>query len=170
MIKQLIWTIWTPLSSVLKTADKLNLSLSHQKSWHLLCKIGSSLLSTKEETNYLCHLSVVEWYKMQVDIMLSENNATCQGLMKYMPYYQIHYNDVIMSVMVSQITSLYSTVYSRTDQRKHESSMSLAFVWRIHRWLVNSLHKGPVMRKMFPFDDVIMIAQIWYTQGMACRQ
>ena len=24
------------------------------------------------------------------------------------------------------------------------------------RWLVNPPHKGPVMRKMFPFDDVIM--------------
>ena len=28
MIKRLIWTIWTPMSSVLKKADKLNLSLS----------------------------------------------------------------------------------------------------------------------------------------------
>ena len=26
----------------------------------------------------------------------------------------------------------------------------------IHRWPVNSPHKGPVTRKMFPFDDVIM--------------
>ena len=28
MIKRLIWTTWTPMSSVLKKADKLNLSLS----------------------------------------------------------------------------------------------------------------------------------------------
>ena len=41
------------------------------------------------------------------------------------------------------------------DQRKHQSSASLAFVWGIHRWPVNSPHKGPV--KMFPFDDVIMV-------------
>ena len=34
--------------------------------------------------------------------------------------------------------------------------MSLAFVWGIHRGPVNSPHKWPVMRKMFPFDDVIM--------------
>ena len=27
----------------------------------------------------------------------------------------------------------------------------------IHRWLVNSPHKGPVTRKMFPFDDAIML-------------
>ena len=30
------------------------------------------------------------------------------------------------------------------------------FVRGIHRWPVNSPHKGPVIRKMFPFDDVIM--------------
>ena len=44
----------------------------------------------------------------------------------------------------------------RPDQRKHQSSTSLAFVWGIHRWPVNSPHKGPVAQKMFPFDDVIM--------------
>ena len=76
----------------------------------------------------------------------------------------IHYTDVIMSVMGSQITSLtivYSTVYSGADQRKHQSSASLSFVWGIHRGLVNSPHKGPVVRKMFPFDDVIMLFSSW---------
>ena len=70
-----------------------------------------------------------------------------------------HYNDVIMGVMASQITSLtivYSTVYLGADQRKDQSSASLAFVLGIHRWLVNSPHRGPVTWKMFPFDDVIM--------------
>ena len=70
-----------------------------------------------------------------------------------------HYNNVIMGAMASQITSLmivYSTVYSGADQRKHQSSVPLAFVRGIHRWPVNSPHKGPVTRKMFPFVDVIM--------------
>ena len=70
-----------------------------------------------------------------------------------------HYNDVIMNTMASQITSLtivYSTVYSSTDQRKHQSFASLAFMWGIHRWPVNSPHKGSVTRKMFPFDDFII--------------
>ena len=61
--------------------------------------------------------------------------------------------------MASQITSLtivYSTVYSGEDQRKHQSSASLAFVRGIHRGPVNSPHKWPVTRKMFSFDDVIM--------------
>ena len=40
--------------------------------------------------------------------------------------------------------------------KKHQSFASLAFVRGIHRWPVNSLHKEPVTRKMFPFDDVIM--------------
>ena len=74
-----------------------------------------------------------------------------------------HYSDVIMRTMASQITSLtivYSTVYSSADQRKHQSSASLAFVRGIHRWPVNSPHKGLVMRKMFPFDDVIMMGPI----------
>ena len=64
-----------------------------------------------------------------------------------------------MNTMSSQITSLtivYSTVYSGVDQRKHRSSASLAFVRGIHRWPVNSPHTGPVTRRMFPFDDVIM--------------
>ena len=67
-----------------------------------------------------------------------------------------------MSAMASQITSLtivYSTVYSDPDQRKHQSSASLAFVWGIHRGPVNFPHKWPVTRKMFPFDDVIVLIQ-----------
>ena len=81
-----------------------------------------------------------------------------------------HYNDVTMSPMASQITSLtfvYSTVYSGLDQRKHQSSASLAFVRRIHRGPVNSPQKRPVTRKMFSFDDVIMwghllMLMIWH--------
>ena len=74
-----------------------------------------------------------------------------------------HYCDVIMGAIAFQITSLtivYSTVYSDADQNKHQSSASLAFVRGIHRGPVNSPHKRPVTRKMFPFDDVIMIYKI----------
>ena len=71
----------------------------------------------------------------------------------------LHYNDVIMSAMVSHITSLtivYSGNQSGADQRKHPSSASGAFVRGIHRWPVNFPHKRPVTPKMFPFNDVIM--------------
>ena len=64
-----------------------------------------------------------------------------------------------MGMIASQITSLtivYSTVYSDADQWKLQSSMSLAFVRGIHWSPLNSPHKWPVTRKMFPFDDVIM--------------
>ena len=70
-----------------------------------------------------------------------------------------HYYDVIMGAIVSQITSLtivYSLVYSGADQRKHQSSASLAFMSGIHRGPVNSLHKGPETRRMVPFDDIII--------------
>ena len=70
-------------------------------------------------------------------------------------------NDVIMSVMASQITTLtsvYSTVCLGADQRKYQSSASLAFMREIHRWPVNFPHKGPVTRTVLPFDDVIMLS------------
>ena len=63
-----------------------------------------------------------------------------------------------MGTIASQLTSLtivYSTVYSDADQRKHQSSASLAFVRGIHR--------EPVTRKMVPFDDVIML---WFIDGL----
>ena len=68
----------------------------------------------------------------------------------------LYYSNVIMSVMASQITSLtivYSIVYSGADHRKHQSS---ALLWSP----VNSPHKGPVTRKMFPLDNVIMYMQL----------
>ena len=79
----------------------------------------------------------------QVNITISGSYGLTQK------YLRTHYNDVIMGTMTSQISSItivYSTVYSGANQRKHPSFASLAFV-----------HKWPVTRKMFPFDDVIMI-------------
>ena len=74
--------------------------------------------------------------------------------------------------MASQITSpviAYSTVYSGTDPKKHQSSASLAFVWGFHPWPVKSPHKGPVTRKVFPFDDVIMSQRQAKTHRSICR-
>ena len=83
-----------------------------------------------------------------------------------------YYSDVIMRVMASQINGVsivYSTVCSGADQRKHQSSASLAFVRGIHRWPVNSPHKGPVTRKMFSFDDVIMATRLWLCRNGIIR-
>ena len=66
---------------------------------------------------------------------------------------------VIMIAMKFQITGasiVCSNVCSGADQRKHQSSVPLAFVRGIHRWPVDFPHIGPVTRKMFPFDDAIL--------------
>ena len=74
-----------------------------------------------------------------------------------------HYGDVIMSTMASQITSvsiIYSTVCSGPDQRKHQSSASLALVRGIHRRPVNSPHTGPVTPKMFHLMTSLYIIKL----------
>ena len=71
----------------------------------------------------------------------------------------LHCSDGIMSAMATQIAGVSivcAAVCSGADQRKHQSSASLAFVRGIHRWPMDSPYKGPVTRKIFPFDDVIM--------------
>ena len=73
--------------------------------------------------------------------------------------HRLHCSDVIMSVMAYQITGdslVCSILCSGADQRKHQSSASLAFVREIHRSPVDSPLKGPVTRKMLSFDDIIM--------------
>ena len=75
-------------------------------------------------------------------------------------YHHTHYSNVIMSAMASQITGVSivcSSFYSGADQRKHQSAALLAFVRGIHRSPVDSPRKGPVTRKMFPFDYAIML-------------
>ena len=85
---------------------------------------------------------------------MRNKRASCDFTHVSIINYVSHYSDVIMGVIASQIASLaivYSTIYSGTDQRKYQSSASLAFVLP-----VKSPHKGPVTRKIFSFDDVIM--------------
>ena len=70
----------------------------------------------------------------------------------------------IMSAIASQITGVSivcTPVWSGADQWKHQSSASLAFVMGIYRWPMNSPNKGPVTRKMFPFDNIIILVHIW---------
>ena len=118
-------------------------------------RVGSSVwdarltTSTQRQTKYL---------RDQNCALLPARSYT-QGFAVSTWQFQLHYNDVIMTTIASQITSLtvvYSIVYSDADQRKHQSSASLAFVRGIHRRPVNFPHKWPVTRKMFSFDDVIM--------------
>ena len=105
-----------------------------------------------------------EWpLRKYINYLLKDVSCCPQVMDPCLPFVRLltihHYGDVRMGAKASQITSLtivYSTVYSDADQSKHQSSASLAFVRGIHRGPVNSPHKWPVTRKMFPFDDVIM--------------
>ena len=59
-----------------------------------------------------------------------------------------------LNVMMSQITGywievLLNSLYGPTSKKNH-----WPFVEKIHRLPVNSLHKGPLTRKMLPCDDV----------------
>ena len=80
-------------------------------------------------------------------------NVLSNGLFPYLLAHSLaHYIDVIMTTVASQITSLTVvclTVYSDADQRKHQSSASLAFVWGIHRdrWIPRT--KGQLRGKCF---------------------
>ena len=70
--------------------------------------------------------------------------------------YWYHYIDVIMSMMASQITGI-SIVTQPFVQAQIKENIKV--LQGIHQWRVNSLHKGPVMQKMFSFDDVIMMSK-----------
>ena len=130
------------------------------------------LLIRTLRTNFSEILRVIHSFsikKMHLKIISAKWRLFCLGLnelnhnrnqIRWRIYVALwHYNDVIMSPIGSQITSLaiiYSTVYTGADQRKHQSPASLAFVRGIHQGPVNSPHKGPVTRKTFPFYDVLM--------------
>ena len=109
--------------------------------WGVVCKSLSSLtIQLKDGWNEITHANAVY----------------------FVPW---HYIDVIMGTIASHIASVSivcSTICSGSDQRKHQSSTLLAFVRGIHRWPVDSPHKGWVTRNMFQFDDGIMMKQFWY--------
>ena len=98
------------------------------------------------------HYIIESWdepTKLAVPIFLLINRV-CPG--SQLGTRLFHYTDVIMTTMASQITSLtlvYLTVFSDADQRKHQSSASLAFVWGIHRdrWIPRT--KGQLRGKCF---------------------
>ena len=103
---------------------------------------------------------LVKMAKMTLKVKVNDLHFQYQPRVSQDALIFYHYNDLIMGMIASQITSLtivYTTIYSDADQRKHQSSASLAFVRGINRGPVNSLHKWPVARKMLPFDDVIMV-------------
>ena len=72
-----------------------------------------------------------------------------------------NWNILVLASQITGVSMVCSGICSGADQRKHQSSVSLAFVRGIQRWPVNYPHKRPIMRKMFRFDDTIMIWHLW---------
>ena len=106
------------------------------KWWHIHNGPQSRIISFVRMTKVYCN--GIRWLCM---LSIWDNNITMS-----------HYSDVIMTTIASLITSLavvYSAVYSDADQRKHQSSASLAFVWGIHRdrWIPRT--KGQLRGKCF---------------------
>ena len=106
---------------------------------------------------YIQYFPVIIWFCCTLHCCVSSISLvdSCDlvfgaALLAIGQWYNFHCSEVIMSMMASQITTLpivYSSVYSGADQRKHQSSVSLVFVRGIHRWPVNSLHRGLVTWK-----------------------
>ena len=94
--------------------------IRYESSWLIPCTITTDHLVQQGGWGWIiCHASIT-----------AHGRCLCDQIS------QQYYSDVIMGMMASQITSLiivYSHVYSGTDQRKHQSSASLAFVRGIHR-------------------------------------
>ena len=113
------------------------------------------LANQRQNVTLSSFLSHVTWIPQppslaSSDISLAQAWSSSSPVMLSSVSAHKHYCDVIMNTIACQITSLtilYLTVNSGTDQRKHQSSASLAFVRGIHRRPVNSPHKGPVTRK-----------------------
>ena len=112
-------------------------SAHHTAVWHDYQVINAVIhyvygplgLNPLHGTRVLVFSRAITWCLLRLCVftLRIDNDARC---------IQNHYIDAIMTTMSSQITSLtvvYSTVYSDADQRKHQSSASLAFLWGNHR-------------------------------------
>ena len=90
---------------------------NHWKSWESITETGLS------KGDIVIHA----WTREQNGRPFADSSFRCISC---------HYGDIIMSSMASQITSLTTVcriISSFADQRKHQSSASLAFVRGIHR-------------------------------------
>ena len=90
--------------------------------------------------------TTISWKKKQWHFSLQWRNNERSGVSNHLPH------DCLLNRLF------------RLRSKKTSEFASLAFVLGIHRWPVNSTHKWPVTRKMFPFDDVIvfkMNCDVW---------
>ena len=134
-----------------------------------LCVTKASAWNRTLHANHRRHLGEIQWFiDVNINILNFFVDIDCikPSHEPILPYHErfsmafnreqfhnkYHCDDVIMTTMAAQITILtvvYSTVYSDANQRKHQSSASLAFVWGIHRdrWIPRT--KGQLRGKCF---------------------
>ena len=152
------------------------------------------VISMTFHCNWILHLQFVYrglgivYYQLNITIILRTQNFCLFSLLVYdihcpriimkagernsLKNARKYYRDVIMSAMASQSTSLtivYSTVYSGADQRKNQSSASLAFVRGIHRrrqWRGKCFHLITSSRGRIKFgsrDDLSLLILLWFS-------
>ena len=121
------------------------------------------LMKNANHRRHCCHdiFSLVLWWwsKTLLPTVPLRQQDTIQITFKFG---LAHYSDTTMGAMTSHITGVSivcPTIWSGAHQRKHHSSASPTFVSGVQRSAVDSPHKGPITRKMFPFDNVIMSGQ-----------
>ena len=103
--------------------------------------------------NIITLIFVCGWHLSDMDVFYDPTDYVVKTGMSLTLKLTNHHSDVIRGAIASQITSptiVNSAVYSDTDQRKHKSSASLAFVTG------GFSTQRASNAKMFPIDDVIM--------------
>ena len=108
-----------------------------------------------------CFIKTIQHIRIHIKLYMICMSVICvqawlwyPGLSQEVPTRTSHYNDVIMSAMASQITSVTSV-----NPAQIKENINTPRHWPLCGWPVNSLHEGPATRKMLPFDDVIMNIQ-----------
>ena len=124
---------------------------------------------TNDDTNYRAHVRDQTKHELLVRIWLIYR-ARNVGRINCSAVERQHLNRCCLattgSLLFSNGFSSISLQWRRLDcllnrlfrrrSKKHQSSGALTIVSGIHGWPVNSPYEGPVTRKMFPFDDVII--------------
>ena len=105
----------------------------------------------------LKEMGIISWYQMATNHCQERKVPIIARPMLGGIYYWKHKIYICIFCQFKKIDMSPGSWNYLADQRKHQSPASLDFVRRIHRGQVNSPHKGPGTRKMFPFDDVIMV-------------
>ena len=118
--------------------------------YDVICETGKSFVSKHRLPNllFICNM------KPRISLCLPSEKTHYHNI-------SWHHRITVTSyghhgVSNHRASAVYSTICQGAHERKHQNYALLAFVRGLHRWTVDSPHKGPGTQKMFPFDDVIM--------------